>query len=178
MLEPLGFSVRGVDDLPGFSVDEDRDTFEGNAEKKARALLELTGEAALADDSGLAVDALHGAPGVHSARYAGAHGAEQDQKNRDKLRAAMAHVPEPERTARFVCALCYVEPNGPARLFRGTLEGAIARQERGRGGFGYDPLFLLPERGLTLAELSAHDKHAISHRGQALRAFLAFLEGR
>jgi XTP/dITP diphosphohydrolase len=176
MLAPLGFEVLGLEGVPGFHVDEDAPTFEGNAEKKARALSERTGEPALADDSGLMVDALAGAPGVHSARYAGVSGPDQDAKNRHKLLAALRHVTARERTARFVCALAYVEPKAPTRLFHGTLEGRIGFDERGSGGFGYDPLFELADSGRTLAELSSAEKHAISHRGRALRAFLAALE--
>ncbi len=178
MLAPLGFEVVGVDDLDGFNVIEDGDTFEANAEKKVLAVVERTGELALADDSGLVVDALGGAPGVHSARYAGATGAGQDAANRKKLIEALRDVPAPKRSARFVCALAYATPGAKTIFFRGTLEGTIGHDERGHGGFGYDPIFVLPERSKTLAELSSDDKHAISHRGAALRALLSHIKGK
>jgi XTP/dITP diphosphohydrolase len=174
MLLPLGYDVLGIDDVAPFEVVEDAPTFAGNAEKKARALLARTGEAALADDSGLEVDALDGAPGVHSARYAGVSGPGQDAANRQKLLQAMREVPAERRSARFHCALAYVDADGELTLFHGTLEGHIGTSERGTGGFGYDALFVLPD-GRTLAELPSADKHAISHRGRALRALLAHL---
>ena len=174
MLAPLGFEVLGLEDVPGFAVDEDAGTFTENAVKKARALVERTGEPAVADDSGLVVEALGGAPGVQSARYAGVEGAGRDAANRHKLVAAMAALPDGERKARFLCALAYIEPGREPLVFHGTCEGAIGRVERGTGGFGYDPLFVLPSHGgRTLAELSPDEKNAVSHRGRALRALLA-----
>jgi XTP/dITP diphosphohydrolase len=149
-------------------VDEDRDTFAGNAEKKAREVSAATGWPALADDSGLEVDALGGAPGVYSARYAGDGGA---AANNAKLIAALAGVER--RTARFRAVLAFADVAGPLGdevIFAdGTCEGRIIDAPRGRGGFGYDPLFLLPS-GVTMAELPEEEKNAISHRGLAMRA--------
>lgn len=149
---------------------EDADTFEGNARIKARAAHEATGLAALADDSGLAVDALGGAPGVFSARYCGVHG--DDDANNAKVLAELEGVPDEERTARFVCALAFVDEDGTETTAFGTIEGRIAHGLSGEGGFGYDPMFLPDEFGgtKTLAEVTQEEKNAISHRGNALRA--------
>ena len=175
ILEPLGYSVVSIDDLVGFDVVEDGATFEANAMKKAQAVVLATGEAAVADDSGLMVDALGGEPGVHSARYAGVSGPTKDARNRDKLLTALRGVPAAERSARFVCALAYCAPGEAPQLFRGMLEGKIGDCERGDGGFGYDALFEIPIYGKTAAEVSADQKNAVSHRGQALRALASFL---
>ncbi|MEM6532907.1 MAG: RdgB/HAM1 family non-canonical purine NTP pyrophosphatase [Myxococcota bacterium] len=168
ILEPI--EVRGTDGIVGYEVVEDGSTFEANALKKAQKLLELTGEASLADDSGIEVDALNGAPGVYSARYAGVEGADADEANLQKLLVELADTPDPARTARYVCAIAYCVPGEAPRFFRGTLEGRIIHEKRGLGGFGYDPIFLLPDRGVTVAEIGADEKHAISHRGKAVRA--------
>jgi XTP/dITP diphosphohydrolase len=178
ILEPLGFSVVGIEDLEGFDVVEDGDTFEANAVKKALAVLERTGEPALADDSGLMVDALGGEPGVHSARYAGITGPGKDAANRQKLLRALHGVADLQRTARFACALAYCVAGEAPHLFRGVLEGRIGHRERGSHGFGYDSLFEIPAYGRTAAEVPADLKHAVSHRGQALRALTAFLEAK
>ncbi len=186
MLQPLGISVHGAAELADFEVEEDGNTFLANAIKKAQALVAKTGEPAVADDSGLVVDALGGAPGVHSARYAeldqGAKASgDQDANNRKKLLGAMRAIPDGERSARFVCTLAYLEPGSEPRVFTGTLEGRIGHTERGDGGFGYDPLFVVtegPNAGKTAAELAPQDKHAISHRGKALRALLAWMSKR
>ena len=156
---------------------EDADTFEGNALIKACAAHEATGLAALADDSGLVVDALDGAPGAFSARYAGVHG--DDAANNAKVLRELAGVPDERRTARFVCALAFVDEDGSETLARGTIEGRIGRELRGSEGFGYDPMFLPDEFGgsKTLAEVSQAEKNAISHRGNALRELRAKLEG-
>lgn len=175
ILAPLGYEVLGTTDLNNFSVDEDGQTFAANALKKAHALFSLTGEPALADDSGLEVDALAGAPGVHSARYSGAVGQDQDASNRQKLLAALKDVPHAERTARFRCVLAYVTAQGE-QTFDGTLPGHIAQNERGTGGFGYDSIFLVDAYpGKTLAEILPSAKNAISHRGQATQALLSYL---
>ena len=149
---------------------EDSDTFEGNALIKARAAHEATGLAALADDSGLAVDALDGAPGVFSARYCGVHG--DDDANNAKVLAELEGVPDDKRTARFVCALAFVDEDGSETTAFGTIEGRIAHDLSGEGGFGYDPMFLPDEfcGAKTLAEVTQEEKNAISHRGNALRA--------
>lgn len=154
---------------------EDADSFEGNARIKARAAAEAVRAASLtaavlADDSGLAVDALNGAPGVYSSRYAGADG--DDGANNAKLLAELAAVPDGERTARFVCTLVFMDEDGTETVARGTIEGAIGREARGSEGFGYDPLFIPDAFGgaLTLAEVPQARKNAVSHRGNALRA--------
>lgn len=150
---------------------EDADTFEGNARIKAHAAHQASGsEAVLADDSGLEVDALDGAPGVFSARYAGEHG--NDADNNAKLLAELANVPDDERTARFVCSLVFVDENGTEVTARGTVEGRIGHELRGDEGFGYDPLFLPDVFGgeKTMAEVTQAEKAAVSHRGNALRA--------
>lgn len=175
LLDGLGLELVG---LPGDAPDvvEDRDTFEGNAVKKATELAEHSGEMTVADDSGLVVDALGGAPGIYSARYAGEHG--DDQANNDKLVRELAGVPDAERTARFVCALAFVDPAGPlegAHVVRGTIEGTILREERGDGGFGYDPLFLPLGETCTTAEMPPAQKNEISHRAEAARGLREFL---
>ncbi len=150
-------------------VEETGETFAENALLKARAYAEAFGLAALADDSGLEVDALDGAPGVRSARYSG-EGA-TDARNNEKLLAALEGVHGVSRTARFRSAIALVEPDGTAVIADGACEGAIGFEGRGDGGFGYDPLFLpAATPGSTMAELSLAEKNAISHRGAALRA--------
>ena len=152
------------------SPPEDGDTFEANALLKARACTAATGLVALADDSGLAVDALDGAPGVYSARYAGLDA--DDAANNAKLLAAVADVPPGERTARFVCAAAAVVPDGREVVVRGEMPGHVVDPPRGRHGFGYDPLFVADATGddRTNGELTPAEKDAISHRGAAFRA--------
>lgn len=152
---------------------EDGATFEENALSKARCYAAQTGCACLADDSGLEVDALDGRPGVYSARYAGAQAT--DAQNNAKLLAALAEVPEARRTARFRCALVYVDGGAPV-VAEGCCEGRILTAARGAGGFGYDPLFYLPQLGKTLAEVTVEEKNAVSHRGEALREMARKLE--
>ncbi|WP_139652764.1 RdgB/HAM1 family non-canonical purine NTP pyrophosphatase [Raoultibacter phocaeensis] len=155
--------------------DEDADTFEGNARIKARAAYEAAGCAALADDSGIEVDALDGAPGVHSARYAGAHAS--DDENNEKLLAALEGVPDEKRTGRFVSTLVFVDDDGTETVAYGTIEGKIGYAPQGSEGFGYDPLFY-PDQfdgARTLAQVSQAEKNAISHRGNALRELKAKL---
>jgi len=153
---------------------EDGSTFEENAMKKAREAMQFTGMPALADDSGLEVAVLGGAPGVYSARYAG-EGA-GDAANNFKLLDAIKGVPWESRKAAFVCSLAFVAPDGTERLFRGRIEGHIIDDARGDGGFGYDPLFLVDIFDKTMAELAMEEKNRISHRGQALKAFKLFLD--
>lgn len=157
-------------DVP--DVEEDADTFEGNARLKAKALVAATGLPALADDSGLAVDALGGAPGVHSARYAG--DAHDDEANVAKLLVALADWPDPaERSARFHAVVILCQVDGTEVIAHGTVEGHVADAPRGESGFGYDPVFVPADTdGRTMAELDAAEKHAISHRGRALRALV------
>lgn len=150
---------------------EDANTFLGNARIKAQAARAASGGmAVLADDSGLEVDALNGAPGVFSARYAGEDG--NDAANNAKLFAALEDVPDAERTARFVCTLVFIDEDGTETVARGTIEGRIGHELRGSEGFGYDPLFLPDEYNgeKTLAEVPQSQKNVISHRGNALRA--------
>ncbi len=148
-------------------IEEDGATFEENALIKARAVHAVTGGFVMADDSGLAVDALDGAPGIYSARFAGPDATYPEKIA--KLWELLRGVPEEARTAQFVCAIAVVRPDGTSFTVRGTCEGRIASEMRGQGGFGYDPVFYLPERGRTTAELDNDEKHAISHRGRALR---------
>ena len=176
--EILGASVDLIPrpvDVP--EVVEDADTFVGNARLKAAALLAATGLASMADDSGLEVDALGGAPGVWSARYAGEGATDED--NVRKLLEALADRPDPaDRRARFRCVIVLQRPDGSEVITDGTIEGHIAPAPRGSGGFGYDPVFVpVQGDGRTFGELSQSDKHAISHRGQALANFVALLGG-
>lgn len=177
LLEGLDLELVGLDD-DAPEVVEDAETFEGNAAKKALEIARHAGEMAVADDSGLVVDALDGAPGIYSARYAGAHG--DDQANNEKVLRELEGVPDAERTARFVCALAFADPEGPLgdapHIERGTIEGTILREERGDGGFGYDPLFLPIGETRTTAEMPAEEKNAISHRAEAARKLREFLK--
>lgn len=167
LLEGLPVSLLSLDDVPGApEVEEDGDTFLQNALKKARTVARHAGCAALADDSGLTVQALGGAPGVHSARYAGEDA--DDGKNIHKLLREMEDVPEEGRSAAFRCVLVLCEPDGSWESFEGAWEGRIAREPDGDGGFGYDPVFFLPERGMTVARLSLEEKNRLSHRARAM----------
>lgn len=169
ILEPIGIHVQTAK-MMGIEledVEETGTTFEENARLKAANACKETDMPAIADDSGLRVDYLNGAPGVYSARYAGEHG--NDQKNNDKLLLALADVPMWERTAHYVCAVCCVFPDGQEIIVRGECEGKIALERSGSGGFGYDPLFLV--NGRSLGHFTAEEKDKISHRGKALRAF-------
>ena len=148
-------------------VDETESTFAGNALLKAQSAARVTGLPAIADDSGLCVDALHGMPGVLSARWAGRHG--DDAANLALVLAQMAHVPDARRGAQFVCAAAWVVPDVSEHVVEGVLEGSLAHEARGSEGFGYDPIFVPRSFALTTAELRPHEKDAISHRGQALR---------
>jgi XTP/dITP diphosphohydrolase len=174
LLEETEIRVLGLDAFPELpEVDEDGETFADNARKKAVTVARLTGRLTLADDSGLEVLHLGGAPGVRSARYAGADA--DDAANNRKLLSALAGVSRTGRRGAFVCAMALCGPDGDCRFFSGRLEGILAEVPRGDGGFGYDPLFLVPEYGKTLAELPLEIKNRISHRGQALRQALEYL---
>ena len=155
----------------GFSeeVEENASTFEGNARLKAQAVYDALGCAVIADDSGLVVDALDGAPGVYSARFAGIHG--DDARNNEKLLSELSNVPSEKRTARFKCALVFIDNQGKEISVEGTVEGFIAFEQQGEGGFGYDPLFMpIAYNGeKSFAELSQTEKTEISHRGNALK---------
>ncbi len=154
-------------------IDENGETFEENAAIKARAVAKATGFCALGDDSGLSVDALDGAPGVHSARYCGHHG--DDKANNDLLIANMSGIPAEDRTAEFVCAMALSLPNGDVTTVRGTCPGVITFTPRGEGGFGYDPYFEYLS-GETFAEMAQEEKNRISHRANAMRQMLPYLE--
>lgn len=160
----------------GFSCEpeETGTTFAENAEIKARALYELSGEACIADDSGLTVDALDGAPGIYSARYAGEPC--DDAANNAKLLRELSNVSDDRRTAAFVSSICCILPDGRVLRAEGRCPGVILRERRGDNGFGYDPLFYFPELGKTFAELSEDEKNSISHRSRALEAFAKVFE--
>ena len=169
ILQDLGFPVLSMKEA-GVSLDieENGTTFEENAMIKARAVWEKTGGIVLADDSGLVVDYLGGEPGVYSARYLG-----EDTSYEIKNQAIidrLADAKEEERTARFVSAIAAVLPDGSELVTEGTVEGLIAHEPAGNGGFGYDPIFYLPEYGVTSAEIPIEKKNEISHRGKALEA--------
>lgn len=177
LVADLGVQVLSLDDVDVPEVEEDGATFAANATKKALEVSHATGLPALADDSGLEVDALGGAPGVHSARYAGVHG--DDEANNDKLLAALADVPDARRTARFRSALALADTAGrlgeDVLLAEGACEGVILRERRGTGGFGYDPLFYVPDLAATFAELGIGTKNDRSHRAAAMRALRPLL---
>ena len=162
--EVLSMKEAGVE----AEIVEDGKTFEENAVIKAKTVCKLTGEIALADDSGLEIDYLNKEPGIYSARYMG-----EDTSYRIKnanLIERLEGVPDEKRTARFVCAIAAAFPDGTVKTVRGTMEGRIGYEETGENGFGYDPIFYLPEYGCSSAELSMEEKNKISHRGKALRA--------
>jgi XTP/dITP diphosphohydrolase len=165
-----------LDDFPGLPpVTEDGATFAENAVKKARCAATATGKPTLADDSGLLVDALDGLPGVLSARFAGEHAG--DDANNALLLGKLANVPPHLRTAAFHCVIALCLPDGECLTFDGELKGTILDVPRGSGGFGYDPLFFLPEYGQTLAELPMDVKNAVSHRGKAFARLKEYLHG-
>ena len=169
LLHGLPLEIKLLSDFPGAAgVVEDGKTIEENAVKKARAAAAFSGCWALADDTGLEVDALDGEPGVRSARYAGEACSYAD--NNARLLGKMVHIPEGERSARFVCVIALASPAGTVRVARGVLEGRITAEARGADGFGYDPLFEVGESGQTLAEIPAAEKNTLSHRARALLA--------
>lgn len=153
---------------------EDGATFEENALKKAREAASFTGLPALADDSGLVVDALNGRPGVFSARYAGIDAG--DAANNARLLEECQDIPDDHRQASFVCVLAFVTPDGDEQLFTGRVAGRILSEARGEGGFGYDPLFLVDGFGRSMAELELAEKNGVSHRAQAFIKFREYLE--
>ncbi len=177
ILADTGYDILSMKEA-GVDVDiiEDGKTFEENALIKARAVAKASGSLALADDSGLEIDALGGEPGIFSARYMG-EDTSYDIKNQNLI-DRLDGVPDEKRTARFVCAMAAVFPDGTEKTFVRTMEGRIGYQIAGANGFGYDPIFFLPEYGKTSAEISPEEKNAISHRGKALRAMAEFLSDR
>jgi len=175
MLAELPLQILSLEDYPKApEVVEDGESFFANALKKAKNLAEYTGLTVLADDSGLEVEVLHGAPGIRSARYAG-DGATDEENNR-RLLAELAGVPPGARRAVFRCVLVLYKPSGTFETFEGRWSGIITDKPRGGNGFGYDPLFYLPERGLTVAEISREEKNRWSHRAQAVSALKNFLQ--
>jgi XTP/dITP diphosphohydrolase len=172
LLASLGVEVVGLNDFPQIEdIPETGTTFLENARIKAKAVCQATGLVSLADDSGLCVDALSGAPGVYSARFSGEDAT--DEANNAKLLAALAHVPAKDRTCRFMSVVVAATPDGRELTAEGTWEGHVATTPAGAGGFGYDPLFFDPTAGKTAAELTAAEKNARSHRGKALTSLVA-----
>lgn len=173
----LGESVELItQDAAGFGgldVIEDGSTFEENAIKKAVAIMEASGAPAIADDSGLSVDALDGRPGIYTARYAGENAT--DDENIKKLLDELKNVPETERTARFVCVIALAIPGEEPRTFRGDVEGRILFEKHGKNGFGYDPVFYLPQFDASMAEIAADVKNSVSHRFNALKLLKEYL---
>lgn len=172
LLAPHGIEVIGVDQFPQVGeVEEDADSFFGNAAKKATEVARQLGEWVLAEDSGLCVDYLKGAPGIHSARYAGEQG--NDEANNQKLLAALQDVPPERRTAHYRCCAVLSDPHGEVRAqSEGRCQGLILKEYRGEHGFGYDPLFLIPEYHSTFGELAPAVKRHISHRAKAFERLI------
>lgn len=171
ILEDLGLEVISMHDAGiSIEIEENGSSYEENAMLKARAVAGCAGEncIVLADDSGLEIDYLNREPGIYSARYLG-EDTPYSQKN-SNLIERLAGVPDEKRTARFVCAIAAVLPDGRELTTLGVIEGRIGYEEKGSGGFGYDPIFFVPEYGKTTAELTEEEKNAVSHRGRALRA--------
>lgn len=165
-------SLAGFPDCP--DVVEDGDTFRDNALKKAREICAYTGMPALADDSGLEVDALGGAPGVYSARYAGEHATDAD--NVAKVLSGLKESADASRAGRFHCVIALVTPSGTEQVFDGAVEGKIISKQRGNNGFGYDPVFVPEGHERTFAEMDATEKDSMSHRGRALEKFIAYIK--
>lgn len=176
ILGPLGIVVRSLADveLQPEEPEEDGATFEDNARLKARYYARQLGMTCVAEDSGLEVDALGGAPGVYSARYAGVGAT--DEANNAKLIEAMRGVPHEKRGVRYRCVAAFVDPSRDTEVWRsGSCEGQLTEEPRGTGGFGYDPYFLVPPRGLTMAEIPISEKNVLSHRAAAFRALAVAL---
>lgn len=174
-LQGLPIDVRTIDDVGEWpEVDETGATLEENARIKAHAGVLQFGLPTLADDTGLEVNALNGAPGIYSARYAGPGASYRD--NVEKMLRELRDVPEADRTARFRCAIAIFDPDGREAIVHGEVDGRILTEVRGTGGFGYDPIFFVPELRKTFAEMSLEEKREISHRGRALRKARTVLE--
>jgi XTP/dITP diphosphohydrolase len=175
ILRDLNFELLSLDDLPPLpEVEEDGATFAENAVKKAVTVAQQTGLLTLADDSGLSVDVLQGAPGVFSARYSGPEA--NDEKNNQKLLLALKDISDADRTARFVCVIALASPNGQVQTVEGSCEGRIDHILRGNAGFGYDPLFIPEGFEVSFAQLDPSIKNTISHRGKALEKIKPVLE--
>ena len=175
LLSPFGVEVNGLDAFPAIGeIEETGTTFAENSLLKAATVSKLTGFVAIADDSGLVVDALGGEPGVYSARYSEeAHRSATDARNTEKVLAKTANVPDAERTIRFVSVMAAAAPDGTHILAEGVWEGRLARTPAGTNGFGYDPVFFDPELGLTAAQMEPAQKNARSHRARACANLLA-----
>lgn len=168
LFKPYGIKVLTLNDIEdAIDVEETGTTFEENAILKAETVAKHLNMMVIADDSGLEIDALGGAPGVYSARYAGAE--KSDEANIDKVLKELDSVADRERTARFRCVLAVAGPDLVTETFNGSCEGRISHERKGTNGFGYDPIFFVPGNGLAMAELTAEEKGAISHRGAALK---------
>ncbi|TDC58098.1 RdgB/HAM1 family non-canonical purine NTP pyrophosphatase [Actinomadura sp. KC345] len=180
-LDAIGLEVAGLDEFPGApDVAETELTFEGNALLKARAIAAFTGLPAVADDSGLCVDALNGMPGVLSARWSGRFGTATGDRDTANLRLVLdqiADVGDGQRGAAFACAAVLVVPGGAEHVVQGRMRGTLLREPRGSGGFGYDPIFVPDGETRTNAEMPAEEKNAISHRGKAFRALAGIVSG-
>lgn len=175
VLADVAVRLVGLEDYPGIEeAVEDGETFDDNARAKALHYARLVGGWALADDSGLEVDALGGDPGVHSARYAGPESS--DKANNAKLMAALRNVREADRSARFRCAMALVGPEGVVATSSGAIEGRVIDEPAGENGFGYDPHFFVPDHGMTAAQMAPELKNRISHRGKALAAIKPEIE--
>ena len=167
ILNDVGIPILTLNEFPNFpGVEEDGVTCQENAIKKAKATAAFTGRWALADDTGLEVDALHGRPGVYAARYAGEHATYED--NCKKLLQELQTVPSDGRTARFITVVALSNPEGHTEIVEGVLEGTITQEFHGTGGFGYDPVFYVPQAGKTLAEMTFAEKNRMSHRARAV----------
>jgi len=173
----MPIAILTIDDFPGCpEVEEEGDTFQENAVKKALAIAQYTGKPSLADDSGLEVYALNNAPGILSSRYSGENA--DDSKNIEKLLHEMRLIIDEKRNARFVCCLALAFPDGRLEIFTGQAEGKIGREQKGSYGFGYDPIFYPKGHDRTFAEMTANEKDSVSHRGKALREFQKYLKSR
>lgn len=172
LLAPVGFRVISVMEFPGVSeVDEDGQTFAENAAKKATQVAREIGQWVIGEDSGLMVDALHGAPGIYSARFSGPDAT--DEQNNQKLLKELANIPDDRRGAGYVCSVALSNPAGQVVLTaEGTCRGRLLREASGAGGFGYDPYFLIPEYHQTFGQLSSLVKHRLSHRARAFAQFI------
>ncbi len=172
----LPITILSLDNFPNCpETVEDKDTFEGNAVKKAIEVCRYTGKPALADDSGLEVDALNGSPGVYSARYAGGCGSGNDVKNYEKVLSELKSVPVEKRGAQFVCCMALAFPDGKIETFFGYAKGRIGSEPKGKSGFGYDPVFIPAGYEKTFAEMTGLEKDNLSHRGKALEKLKQFL---
>ena len=175
LMEGLDVKVKSMKDFPEIGdIEENGQSFAENAYIKAKAVFDATGCMAIADDSGLEVDALGGAPGIYSARYAGEE--KDDEANNQKLLEALEDIEDEKRGAQFHCAIVAIDKDGNRYDAEGIVRGRILRAARGDNGFGYDPLFYVEDYGKTTAELSMEEKNSISHRGQAVRAIVATLQ--